>query len=205
MTGPSENDTAKGGVRDDLRQIGVVTHYELLKHLRSRRTLVFAGLALIVIVLITALRLALGEMPKDPKEFMSGYVGFVSLLVIIGVSLFCAPAIASEFEERTALLVFPRPIKKTSFLVGKMLACYIFVGMVIALFYVVCIALSFIFAHGVYISTFASLGLALLFMLGAGGFAFFLSSISKKGTIAIILAIAMLLMVFSIVDAILAL
>jgi ABC-2 type transport system permease protein len=134
---------------------------------------------------------------------MSGYLGLVFLLVIVGVSLFCAPAIASEFEERTALLMFPRPMKKTVFLIGKMLACYIVCGAVIILYYLCVMLISLIFA-GFDFVIFGSLGLALLFMLGAGGFAFFLSAVAKKGTVAIIMSIAALLMVFNMVDGILA-
>jgi ABC-type transport system involved in multi-copper enzyme maturation permease subunit len=85
-----------------------------------------------------------------------------------------------------------------------MLACYIVCGGIIIMYYVVCIILSLVFAHGVDTNTFASLGLALLFMLGAGGFAFFVSAISKKGTVAIIITIAALLMIFNMVDQILA-
>jgi len=194
------------GIRDDFRQIGVVTHYELLKHLRSKRMIVFAAIGVLLIVLITVLRLYFDAMSSDSETFMSDYLGLMMLFIIIGVSLFCAPAIASEFEERTALLVFPRPIKKSTFLAGKMLACYIVVGVVIILYYAICMILSLIFAHGLNIKAFGSLGLALLFMLGAGGFAFFLSSISKKGSTAIVLAIVILLLVFwMIIDSITAL
>ncbi|MCL1984032.1 MAG: ABC transporter permease, partial [Methanomassiliicoccaceae archaeon] len=189
------------GVSDDIRQIGIVTKYEIYKHLRSRRMLIFVGLAVLVIVLITVLSLYLnGSLPDDPTELVSGYTGFVALLIIIGVSLFCAPTIAAEFEERTALLMFPRPIRKTSFFIGKALACYIICGLIVGLYYLICIILSLANTGSVDTNVFLSLGYALLFMVAAGGFALFLSSLLKKGSTAVIVTIAVLLLVFNIVD-----
>ena len=189
------------GIKDDFRQIGVVTQYELYKHIRSRRLLIFAGLMALLFVLITALSFVLnGKLPDDSKAFIELYVGFISLLIIVGVSLLCAPTIASEFEERTALLIFPRPIKRTSFFVGKVLACYIVCGAVIIAYYLACIVLSFIAAGGVYGSTFGSLGMALLFMLGAGGFALLMSSLFKKSSTAMIITIATLLLILGMID-----
>ncbi|MDR0198357.1 MAG: ABC transporter permease [Methanomassiliicoccaceae archaeon] len=187
------------GIGDDLRQVGVVTKYELYKHLRSKRLFVFIGLAALMIILITVLFLYNG-MPDDPTEFILWYATPVNLLVIVGVSLFCAPAIASEFEERTALLIFPRPMRKISFLTGKMLACYIMCGLVIVLYYVICMIMSLIFSTGLDMNVLGSLGLALLFMLGAGGFAFLVSSLFKKGSTSIVITIATLLLIFSIID-----
>ena len=187
----------KRGASDDIRQIGVVVKYEIYKHLRSRRLLIFAGLAMLVIVLVTALSLYLDHsLPDDP----TAYVGFVFLLVIIGVSLFCAPTIASEFEERTALLMFPRPIRKTSFFLGKVLACYIICGLIVLLYYVIGIILTVAGGGSVGTSAFLSLGYAIMFMIATGGFAFFLSSLLKKGSTAVIVTIAVLLLVFNIID-----
>ena len=189
------------GIGDDLRQVGVVTKYEVLKHMRSRRMLVFSAIAVLLFILITALSFVLdGKLPDDPKEFMARYVNMMSLLVILGVSLFCASAIASEFEERTALLMFPRPIKKTSFFTGKVLACYAVCGGIIALYYAVCMLFCFAYTGGLDATAFASLGFAILFMLGAGGFALLISSVSRKGSMAVVITIATLLLVFNIVD-----
>jgi len=191
------------GIKDDLRQMGVVTKYELLKHMRSRRMLVFAGIAALMFILITVLSLALdGKLPDEPTEFMKTYLSMMDLVIIIGVSLFCASTIAAEFEERTALLMFPRPIKKTSFFMGKVMACYILCGGVITLYYGLCAILSLIAAGGLDMNMFGSLGMAMMFMFGAGGFALLMSSIFKRGSIAVIVTIAMLLLVLGgIVDA----
>jgi ABC-2 type transport system permease protein len=188
------------GIKDDLRQIGVVTKYEILKHTRSKRMFVFSGIAILIFVLITALHLIFDGLPNDSEEFIVSYVGMVNLMVILGVSLFCASAIASEFEERTALLMFPRPIKKTSFFTGKVLACYAVCGGVIALYYAVCMVFCLAYTGGLDATAFASLGYALLFMLGAGGFALFISSVSGRGSIAVVITIATLLLVFNIID-----
>ena len=193
--------TAKKGFADDLRQVGVVTQYEILKHLRSKRFFIFTGIAGLVFLLITALNFIFdGSLPSDPQEFMNMYLSFVYIMVILGVSLFCASTIASEFEERTALLMFPRPIKKTSFFAGKVSACYIICGLIVILYYLVCMIVSVFATGSIDPNTFGSLGMALLYMLGAGGFALVMSSLFKKSSSAIIITIMILFMVFMIVD-----
>jgi len=192
------------GIGDDLRQIGVVTKYELLKHIRSKRMVVFVAIAALLFSLITVLSIFLdGGLPDDKKEFMKTYLSMVNLLIVIGVSLFCASTIAAEFEERTALLMFPRPIKKTSFFLGKVLACYVVCGVIIAVYYLACMLLSLVAAGGLDMNVFGSLGIALMFMFGAGGFALLMSSIFKRGAMAVIVTIAVLMLVFNIVDSML--
>jgi len=185
--------------RDDIRQIGVVTRYETVKHIRSRRMLVFSGVAALIFVLTTALLFVVGDGPNsDPRLFMADYVG--NMFVIIGVSLFFAPAIASEFEDRTALLMFPRPMKKSSLFTGKVFACYIVCGAIIAVYYAVCMLFCILYTGGLDITAFASLGFALLFMMAAGGFALLVSSIVSKSSIAVVITIATLLLVFHLID-----
>ncbi|AIZ56688.1 ABC-2 family transporter protein [Candidatus Methanoplasma termitum] len=201
MDSSIKNHTIEIGIRNDLRQICVVTRYEILRHLRSKKMYAFAGIAVLLLVLITGLGMALdGGLSKDPQEFMSGYVSLISLFVIVGVSLFCASTLSSEFEERTALLIFPRPMKRVSLFIGKAMACYIVCGGVIILYYFVSMIISLLNTGSVYPAAFASLGLALLFMLGTGGFALLMSSLFNKGAIAVIITIAALLLIFNIID-----
>jgi ABC-2 type transport system permease protein len=132
---------------------------------------------------------------------MAWYMFTVETMVAIGVAFFCAPAIASEFEERTALLMFPRPMKKTTFFIGKALACYIVCGGIIVLYYVISIFMTLINGGSVeMIGILSSLGIALLFMLGAGGFALMLSSILKKGSTAVIVTLATFFMILGMID-----
>jgi ABC-2 type transport system permease protein len=190
-------------VSDDLRQIGVVTKYELLKHLRSKRFFVFIGISALMFILMTALSFILdGKLPGDPKEFMKLYIAPVHIMVVIGVALICASSIASEFEERTALLMFPRPMKKTAFFTGKMLSSFIACGAVIVVYYAVCIVVSLISTGGLDVNTFGSLGMAMLVMLGTGGFALLMSSLFRKSSTAVIVTIAALLLVFNMIDGI---
>jgi ABC-2 type transport system permease protein len=188
---------SKKGISDDLRQIGVVTKYELLKHVRSKRFLILIGIVAMMFTLTTVLIFALdGGLPSDKTEFMSAYTSFVSIMIIIAVSLICGSAIASEFEERTALLMFPRPMKRMTFFIGKALSSFIACGAVVMLYYGVCVLLSLLCTGGLDMNTFGSLGIAMLFILGTGGFALLMSSLFKKGTISIIVTILVLLLAF---------
>lgn len=186
---------------DDIRQIGVVTKYELLKHARSKRFLTFVGIAALMFILMTALSFILdGKLPNDETAFMKLYLAPLHIMIVIGVSLICASAIASEFEERTALLMFPRPMKKTTFFIGKALSSFIACGAVVALYYGICILVSLLSTGGLDINTFGSFGMAMLFMLGTGGFALLMSSLFKKASTAVIVTIAVLLLVFNMID-----
>ncbi|MCL2786167.1 MAG: hypothetical protein FWD81_02965, partial [Methanomassiliicoccaceae archaeon] len=94
----------------------------------------------------------------------------------------------------------PRPMKKTSFFIGKAFACYIVCGVIMILYYLVSILMVYINGATVNTTVLTSLGLALLFMLGTGGFAFLMSSILKKGSTAVIVTIAALFMIFGLID-----
>jgi len=186
----------KIGFSNDLRQISIVTRYEMLKHLRSKKLLTFAIITMAILVLITAIYLgSAAGFPEDPKEFMSSYVSLLFLFLIIGVSMFCASAIASEFDERTALLIFPRPMKRISLFIGKALASFIVIGIVILLYYSISMVLCLAKTGSVPASAFASMGMAMLFVLGAGGFALLMSTVFKKGLIAVIVTLLVLLLV----------
>ena len=188
--------TMKIGFSNDLRQIGIVTRYEMLKHLRSRKLIIFAIIAIAIFALITALYLGLASgFPDDPKEFMSSYLSFMFLFLIIGVSMFCASAIASEFDERTALLIFPRPMKRTSLFIGKALASYLAIGIVVLLYYLIIMVICLAKTGSVPASAFASMGMSMLFVLGAGGFALLMSTVFKKGLIAVIVTVITLFLV----------
>ena len=97
----------------DVNQVGVVVKYEVLKYLRSKRLMGLIIIEALVLLLITALPPLLGnDYATNADAFINGYTGYVTILIVIGATLFAGDAIVSEFQGRTGYLLFPKPVKR---------------------------------------------------------------------------------------------
>ena len=189
------------GAKGDIYQVGVVAKYEMLKYVRGKKIYVFSAIMLLVLFLMTALPYILGDgLPKDPMELMvgsgMGYISMISLFVIFGATLFASGALVSEFEERTALLTFTRPIKKESVFFGKMLASFLFTAAFILAYYLIVIVISLIVAGGVASGVATSIGISMLYILAVNAVALLLSAFLKKGSTAAIMTFILFLLIF---------
>jgi ABC-2 type transport system permease protein len=126
----------------------------------------------------------------------------MNILIILAATLFASVAIVSEFEERTALILFTRPIKKTSIFLGKILGCIILETVMIAVFYAGMAVVSLIVAGSLPSELLVSFGIAFLFIVAASGVAIFISSIMKKGSTCAILAFVFLLLILPIISSV---
>ncbi len=184
-------------VADDLRQIIQVAKYEVMKFMRSRKFLIYSALTAAVVLLITFLPYVLGGNLGDTAgEAFSTYVGFVSLLVLLGATLFASYTLVSEFEERTALILFTRPIKRVTIFAGKFLSCFVLVGAIMVAYYLVAF-LAALAATGSLITSFLpSMAMCLAYVFATTGVAMLVSSLFKKGgTAAVVTFLAVLLVV----------
>ena len=191
----------KEGVADDLRQSYVVMKNEMTKFFRGKRMLIFLGLAIAVFLLITVLPYLVGEsLSKDPEQIILNYISFVSLLVLLAATLFASVTIVSEYEERTALILFTRPIKKSSVFLGKFSASLV-IGVAFVIMYYIFVALiSLIVARGIDPALAKSLLLAIMYAIGAFGVAILISSIMKKASTSTIITFVILLMILPIIS-----
>ncbi|MFA5452261.1 MAG: ABC transporter permease subunit [Candidatus Methanomethylophilaceae archaeon] len=193
----------KEGVADDLRQSYVVMKNEMTKFFRGKRMLLFLGLVVTVLLLITVLPYALGDgLSKDPKEIIQTYISFVYLLVLLAATLFASVTIVSEYEERTALILFTRPIKKSSIFLGKFSASLIIGIAFVGLYYLLVALISLIVAGGVDSEMAKSLLLAVMYVIGTFGVAILISSIMKKASTSTIITFVILLMILPIISAV---
>jgi len=182
----------------DLQQVGVVAKYDVLKYLRSRRLLGILIIEALVLVLITAL-VATSDRPHTVDEVISQYIGFVSILIVLGATLFGGDAIVSEYQNRTGFLLFPNPVKKSSILAGKFASSVAAMSLMLLIYYAVAIVGGLLMGDGgMSTRVFASLGLALLYGISAIAVAFLISSIMKGSTGALILTFALFFLIFSI-------
>jgi ABC-2 type transport system permease protein len=195
-------DATKNGSRvlpSDLQQVGVVAKYDILKYLRSRRLLGILVIEVLVLALITAL-VGTSDRPYTVDGVISEYVGFVSILIILGATLFGGDAIVSEYQGRTGFLLFPNPVKKSSILAGKFASSVAAMSLLLLIYYAVAIIGGLVLGDGsMSTRVFASLGLALLYGIASVAVAFLISSIMKGSTGALILTFALFFLIFSII------
>ena len=180
----------------DLQQILTVARYDVLKHLRSRRLLGLLALEAVLIGLTFGLPLLLGaETSDDPTEYMSGFVGWANLLVVIGATMFAGDAIVSEFQARTGYLLFPNPVKRSAIFIGKYLSTLGIITVMLAVYYGVSAALTFGMTGGASALWAYSMLLAFAYGAGAAALGFLISSALKGSTGALVLTFFTLLMI----------
>jgi ABC-2 type transport system permease protein len=185
----------------DLTQVGSVLKYDLYRHLRSRRLISVLLIEVLVLALILLIPPALGNTyPVDPASFVSQFTSFVTIIAIIGATMFAGDSLVSEFQNRTGYLIFPNPVKRWVFFTGKLLASLTVITAVIIFYYAVAIITGLISTGGVSILVFASLGLALLFAAACTGISYLLSAIMKTTTGSLVFTFFLLFLILPIVD-----
>jgi len=139
---------------------------------------------------------------ESAKSFSSSFMQFVSTLIIICIVFFGADALVSEYQTRTAYLLFPNPIKKEVMFLGKFLASFIASLLMVGLFYVLIVVLSLLSVGGVAFYLPLSFAFATLFLISILAVAFFISSIMKGSTGAIVLTFFLMFMILPIVQSV---
>ena len=176
---------------DDIRQSYVVAVNEIRKFIRGKKFLIYAACVALIFIAWTVIPFATGNSFEEAYEggggIVSTYISFMAILIMVGATLFASNVIVSEFEDRTALVLFTRPIKKTPIFLGKILGCIVIEVFVIMLYYLGVAAVVLIVDGNVPSELFTSMELAFMYILSASGVAVALSSILKRsGTAAII-------------------
>ena len=160
----------------------------------------YVALVSLVFILITALPYLVGStLGETAGEVVSKYVSFISLLVILAATLFASVVIVSEFEERTALILFTRPIKRTSIFVGKVIGCIVLETTMLVAFYAAMAIAMFVIGGGVSVELLTSLGLTILFVFATSSIAVLISSVMKRGSTCAILTFVLLLLILPII------
>lgn len=203
--------------KDDMRQVLVIGGNEMRKFFRGRKILllvILAALFFTINVVLTGLYsdLLFDSKPENPAKLF-GIISIVTLhsmwvpfIALLGAVLFASYAIVSEFEERTYLLLFTRPVKKTTIFVGKFLASYLVTLLVVLLYYGVSILHALIIGGDAGVidsSILASIGLTMAYIFAVSGLAMLFSCISKKGSISALMTFFLVTMVPSMMSIVL--
>ena len=185
---------------DDLRQAYVVAGNEMKKFIRSKRFTIYVVLIFVVLLLTTGLTLLFQDagLGDTPGEVMANYMIYINIMVVVAATLFAAVVIVSEFEERTALILFTKPVKRTSIFIGKVVGCFLLESVMIIALYVLLAIIVLAVGGGIPSEFMLSLGLALIYLFAASSVAVFISATMKRGSTSAILTFVFLLLILRI-------
>ena len=124
-------------MNNQLEKLGIVTKYEFLKHLRRKRLYVILGIALLAELLVLILMPVLQDGYPDNVMIMAAMLTVGASLAAIGAIFFAGDAIAGEYEGKTGYMLFTNPVRRTTLVIGKYLACLIAVVLLVAFTYVI--------------------------------------------------------------------
>jgi len=184
-------------------KLRVVAGYEFLKHLRRKRLYIVLGLTLAAELAVLILVPALMDGYPDNIMVMAAMLSIGPSLATIGAVFFAGDAIAGEFESKTGFILFPNPVRRITLVVGKYLACYAAVILLVLLGYVV-VTISLLAIYGnVPIETAKSFGLCLLYAGSVLSVTFFFSSISKGAMGATVMTLLFIMVISGVIDGVL--
>jgi ABC-2 type transport system permease protein len=187
----------------ELEKLRIVIGYEFLKHIRRKRIYVILGLTLLAEVLVLILVPVLGDGYPSSVTVMAALLSIGPSLATLGAIFFAGDAIAGEFESKTGYILFTNPVRRSTMVIGKYLACYAAVSLLIVLGYVIS-SISLLVIYGtIPIATGGSFGLCLLYAGSVLSVTFFFSSVSKGAMGATVITLVFIMVISSIISSVL--
>ena len=192
-----DNVNNKSPVVETFRQAYVVMKNEIKKYFSGKRMLLFLILLAIVLAILTSAPYLIGMDEFTEGQMLTMYLSMAPLIVLMAATLFASITIVSEYEERTALIVFTRPISKGSIFLGKMTASLIVSIAFVALYYIYATIMMMAHFGNVDSGVPTSFGLSCAYAVGCIGVAMLISSFMKKSNTATILTFVALMIIIT--------
>jgi ABC-2 type transport system permease protein len=185
-------------------KLGIVIKYEFLKHIRRRRLYVILGIALLAELAVLILIPALRDGYPDNVMLMAAMLTVGPSLAALGAVFFAGDAIAGEFESKTGFLLFTNPIKRVVLWIGKYLASFIAVALLVIFSYIIIAVSLLVIYQEVPWEIFKSFGMCMLYTSATLSITFFFSAISKGAMGATVMTLLFVWMLSGILESILA-
>ena len=169
----------------DFEQLRAIFWDAVRRHVRGRRFAALLAFVLLDAALIIGLYLsgALAK-PSTGVEFAQAYLGLNSaLLFVIGPAL--GGDILSDLSSRPGLFLLTQPVRRRTILSGRLLAAFAIGSVIVAAYYLACVAGLRILGLPVPASILASFALALLLLTAVVGVAVLFGSVFRNGSTAI--------------------
>jgi len=193
----------------ELEKLRVVTRYELLKQVRRKR---FYG-ALVIALLAVGLTAGLYEgldlakslgietlLAQWDAEVFTLFMTGMSALAVLAAVFFAGDAVAGEFERKTGYILFPNPVRRSTLVVGKYLACLIATVAILLAAYALSALLAFGFYGEVPLGIFGSLAVTLAMAACVLSLAFAFSSALRGGMGATVATLLTFIVIFPIIS-----
>jgi len=198
--------TVLGKVPGTIEQAILLSRYQFRDYLRSRRFILMMAIVAVIGAILTfvlAYFHGAGLTGSSDAFYGSLWAGGVTVVIIFSGIIFGGDAIAGEFQNKTGYFLMGLPVRRSSVYVGKFLAAAL-ASIIAVLFY-----LGILLANGGYylgggaipLALFASLAIALLYMLALLGAVFLFSSMFKNSLYAVLVVAVLFLFGFSIISA----
>jgi ABC-2 type transport system permease protein len=190
---------ARDNIRNDVFDTYLSVKFELMKHLKNRRLLIVAALAVIVPLIFYV------KVPNTAGVFAVNVLTFLNLLIVISAAMFAGDAVCGEFEKKTNLLSFPTPQRRSSIFAGKYIAALLATFLVVLLYYVVMtLQIAQLYGWGAIPTELGKSFLtALIFSAAAVSVVYFFSSLLKRSISSTIVGFLFLMVILRVVQAIL--
>ena len=139
-------------------------------------------------------------LPDSAELFAMFVSGFGSMIAILAAVFFAGDSIAGEFERKTGYILFPNPVKRSTLVIGKCLACFTATVTILIL----ANALAAVVVAGMYprvpaVEMLQSLGLMLALACSMLGLTFLFSSLLKGSMGAVIAPLLLVMLIFPII------
>ena len=187
----------KSPAYETVRQAYVVMKNEIKKYFSGKRMLLFLILLAIILAILTSAPYLIGKDEFSEGQMLTMYLSMAPLVVLMAATLFASITIVSEYEERTALIVFTRPISKGSIFLGKLTASLLVSIAFVALYYIYAAIMMAVYFGNVDSGVPASFGLSCAYAVGCIGVAMLVSAVMKKSNTATILTFVILMIVIT--------
>ncbi len=198
----SENPTKLDiDLKDDIRQTFIVMKYEMIKFMTGKKIYIY-GIVNIIALAAMAVALFINSNSVTTEGALRSFISLLNLILLIGATLFSSVTLVSEFEEKTSLVLFTKPIRRASIFFGKFLAAYILNFGFTVVYYILAAIIVLIKTGGITPNMFISIAFCMPYIFALTGIAMFFSSVMKKSSSASILTFVFLLLVPSIITTI---
>ena len=191
---------------EDVNNTFLDIKFELMKHLKRKRLPLVVLLAILTPAIFYIIPAAQNtDFPSSAAEFANTNLGFVNWLIVISAAIFAGDAISSEFQNKTGLLLFASPQRRTSIFVGKYSAALIATYLGVLLYYLIT-ALEMVHIYGVEsisIEFYKSLFIALIYSTSVVSVIYFFSSVFKRSITASLIGFFLFLMILPIIAGVL--
>lgn len=171
------------------KQLSSVTFFEFRNILKSWRfiTPLAITLGIFAMAFITGSDAARAH-EYDPVEFLRAMVGSSALLLGIYAAVSSSDSLSSEYDKKTGLVLFTKPVSKYTIYSGKLLSRYLLGLIIISIYYVLAYLSCILICSHAPVTLGFSFLLSLLYLFAAISITMFFSSISPKSMVATMLS-----------------